>query len=68
MKQIVPTANPKEGSNTFKVYATVDGEISTDWRPGMQGEAQIDIAHKRFIWIYTHRLMDFLHLKLWKWM
>jgi len=63
--QIVPTANPKEGSNTFKVYAKVTGEMSPDWRPGMQGEAGIDYQKKPLIWWGTHRFVDWLRLKLW---
>jgi multidrug efflux pump subunit AcrA (membrane-fusion protein) len=63
---IVKEGKPKEGENLFLVYATLK---STDpaWRPGMQGEAHVDIERRRFIWIYTHRLTDFLQLKMWKW-
>jgi len=31
----------------------------------MAGEARIDAGHKRIVWIWTHRLIDFLRLKLW---
>src|SRR5262249_28277604 len=56
---IVKEGKPKEGENLFTVYATLNS-FEPSWRPGMQGEAQIDIGKRRFIWIYTHRLMDFL--------
>jgi hypothetical protein len=35
------------------------------WRPGMAGEARIDVENRRLAWIWTHRLIDFLRLKLW---
>jgi hypothetical protein len=34
-------------------------------RPGMQGTAKIDAGRARVIWIGTHKLIDFLRLKLW---
>jgi RND family efflux transporter MFP subunit len=64
IKSIVPAGVVKEQSNVFTVYATM-GQASADWRPGMQGEARIDVGHRRLIWIWTHRFFDFLRLKLW---
>ena len=62
--RIVPTGEAKEGDNVFKVYATLDQKAS--WmRPGMAGEAKVDVQHRRLVWIWTHRLVDFLKLKLW---
>jgi hypothetical protein len=34
-------------------------------RPGMAGEARIDAGRKRLIWTWTHRLIDWMRLKLW---
>jgi hypothetical protein len=31
----------------------------------MAGEARINAGNKRLVWIWTHRLVDFLRLKLW---
>jgi len=63
--RIVPVGAPKEGSNVFTVYGTVTGERSDAWLPGMAGEARVDVAPKRLAWIWTHRLIDFVRLKLW---
>jgi len=63
---IVKEGKAKEGENLFLVYGTIEGPIDPAWRPGMQGEANINIEPRRIIWIYTHRVMDFIHLKLWK--
>ena len=54
----------KESANVFTVYATLD-KASPQWRPGMQGEARIDVGNRRLVWIWTHRFVDFVRLKLW---
>jgi len=68
--RIIPVPDQKEGSNSFTVYADADMSYSANgheplWRPGMAGEARIDVAPRRLVWIWTHRLIDFLRLKLW---
>ena len=67
--RIIPEGNAAEGSNTFTVYAIPDKDEVAQrrpvWRPGMAGEARIDVEPKRVVWIWTHRLADFLRLKLW---
>jgi multidrug efflux pump subunit AcrA (membrane-fusion protein) len=64
IERIVPLGDAKDAENTFKVYAVL-GEQPGFIRPGMAGEARIDAGHKRLVWIWTHRLVDFLRLKLW---
>lgn len=67
--RIIPQPEAKEGNNNFLVYAEVaPSEIAQRhpaWRPGMAGEARVDVEHRRLVWIWTHRLIDFLRLKLW---
>ena len=62
--RIVPTSVPKEGQNVFLVYAKMTDQAS-DWQPGMEGEARINWEKKPLIWHGTHRLWDWLRLKLW---
>jgi len=66
IKRIVPIgdANAKETDNTFKVYVVLD-EQPDFIKPGMAGEARIDVAHKPLGWIWTHRLWEWMTLKLW---
>jgi hypothetical protein len=62
--RIVPLAEPKEGRNVFEVRGELDAHAP--WmRPGMEGKAKIDAGRARVIWIATHKLVDFLRLKLW---
>ena len=62
--RIVPLPETKDGDNTFTVFAHLD-ETSPTWRPGMAGEARVDIEHRRLIWIWTHKFIEYLRFKLW---
>ena len=64
VERIVPMGQAKEGSNVFTVYGRMDKE-DPSWRPGLAGEARIDIQQKPLIWIWTHRLIEYIRLKLW---
>jgi hypothetical protein len=64
IERIVPLGEAKDAANTFKVYAILDEQPSYA-RPGMAGEARIDVGKRPLVWIWTHRLVDFLRLKLW---
>ena len=64
--RIVPLGTPKEGNNVFTVYGKLDSaDVSNGWRPGMAGEAHVDVAKRTWAWIWTHRLVDFIRLKMW---
>ncbi len=63
--RVVPMGEPKEGGNVFRVYGKLDSAGAADWLPGMSGEARINIGDRSLAWIWTHRLIDFLKLKLW---
>lgn len=65
VNRVVPLGTAKEGANKFEVYAVLDGAADQHWRPGMMGEARVDVQKKPMIWIWTHRLIDFVRLKLW---
>ena len=65
VSRVVPLGAPKEGSNVFTVYATPDQIPKYGWRPGMSGEAKVDVGRRTWAWIWTHRLIDFVRLKLW---
>jgi multidrug efflux pump subunit AcrA (membrane-fusion protein) len=61
---IVGNGEPVEGENVFKVYADVKTQ-RPEWLPGMAGEARIDAGHRSVAWIWTHRLVDYVKMKLW---
>ncbi|MDQ3440316.1 MAG: HlyD family efflux transporter periplasmic adaptor subunit [Planctomycetota bacterium] len=64
VENVVPKANPVEGENKFLIYATLDS-VSQQWYPGQEGEARIDVRPEPLIWQWTHRLIEFVRLKLW---
>lgn len=64
VERIVPVGEPLRGRNVFEVHAQLDR--TDDWmKPGMWGTAKIDCGSEPVVWITTHRLIDFLRLKLW---
>lgn len=64
VERVVPMAVLENGANVFKVYAKLD-EPDASWRPGMNGEARLDVERRPLIYIYTHKLADFVRMKLW---
>jgi biotin carboxyl carrier protein len=64
IERITPISDAHDGKNIFRVYATLP-EASGQWRPGMMGEARVEVGQRPLAWQWTHRLVDFVRLKLW---
>ena len=62
--RIVPLPETKDGDNTFTVFAHLD-QTSPTWRPGMAGEARVNIEPRPLIWIWTHKFVEYVKFKLW---
>ncbi len=60
-----PTAFPKESGNIFFAEADFTAQPEDWWRPGMTGLAKIEAGRRSFIWIMTHRAIDWLRLFFW---
>lgn len=64
LKRVVPMAQPVEGVNVFEVWCEIDDPAP--WlRPGMEGNARLDVGREPIAWILTHRLIDAARLWLW---
>jgi RND family efflux transporter MFP subunit len=63
---VTPVTTSREGRNYFRVEASLD-RISDRLRPGMEGVAKISIEERKLIWIWTHKMMNWLRLFLWTW-
>ena len=63
---VTSVTTAKEGHNYFRVEALLDGTHER-LRPGMEGVGKIEIERRRLIWIWTHRLVNWLRLTLWTW-
>jgi RND family efflux transporter MFP subunit len=65
IERIEPAAQVEREGNVFVVRGRLVTERA-DWlRPGMSGIAKVESSRRTFAWIATHRLVDFLRLKLW---
>jgi multidrug resistance efflux pump len=64
LERIEPAAQVEREGSVF----VVTGKLArgADWlRPGMSGVAKVESRSRTLAWIATHRLVDFLRLKLW---
>jgi RND family efflux transporter MFP subunit len=66
IQKITPVSVAKEGRNYFRVEAQLEN-TSERLRPGMEGIGKVVIDERRFIWIWTRELLNWLMLKLWSW-
>lgn len=64
LTRITSMTESREGRTRFRVEAALlDPEPVL--RPGMQGQALIDIEQRPLWWVLTHRLLAWLRLSLW---
>ncbi|MDD5298719.1 MAG: efflux RND transporter periplasmic adaptor subunit [Rhodocyclaceae bacterium] len=63
--RVTPSPSVKEGHNTFPVRAEPVAAQPDWWRPGMSGVAKVSTGYRPLLWMVSHRLLDFLRLKLW---
>ena len=62
--RIYPIAEVVNNQNVFRVRARIFDHL--EWmRPAMEGEARIDAGKKTFLWIASHRAVNWLRMKLW---
>lgn len=65
--RVTPIARTVEGNNVFEVEADVTAAASGRIRPGLEGVARIDVARRPLAWGWSHRLTEWVRLKLWAW-
>jgi hypothetical protein len=65
VKQITPASTAQDGRNYFRVEAQLD-DSSARLRPGMEGVGKIGVGERKLVWIWTHPLVDWLRLWLWR--
>src|SRR5258706_1275655 len=67
IKPITPVSTSQDGLNFFRVEAEID-RPSDRLRPGMEGVGKVLIGERKLIWIWTHSMVDWLRLWVWKWL
>ena len=66
VERINPIATVSGTKNAFKVRAIIEPQDMQPWmRPGMEGLAKVEITKARYAWIWTHRLVNWVRMKLW---
>jgi len=66
--RINPVGDSRDSNNVFRVFAEVPNwQKHPEWLPGMEGQANISIGKRRLVWIWTHKFVDFMRLKIWEW-
>jgi biotin carboxyl carrier protein len=64
VENVSPMAEVVNNRNVFKVRVQL--QDTRDWmRPGMEGVAKIDIEKRRYVWIWTRKLVNWIRLKFW---
>ena len=64
--KITPVSIAENGINYFQVEATLSS--TADFlRPGMQGIGKIDVGERQMLWVWSHKMVDWIRLKLWSW-
>jgi multidrug efflux pump subunit AcrA (membrane-fusion protein) len=64
VERINPMAEVVNNRNVFKVRVRLL-ETRPWMRPGMEGVAKISIGKRRYVWIWTRRIVNWLRMKLW---
>ncbi len=66
VNKITPVSTAKDGGNFFNVEASL-ANPPPHLRPGMQGVGKVEVGDRMLIWIWTHRIVDWLRLWIWAW-
>lgn len=65
--KITPIATAEEGTNFFRIEASLTEGDLTKLRPGMEGVGKIFIDQRKLIWIWTHKVVHWLRMFVWSW-
>ncbi|HYL81311.1 MAG TPA: HlyD family efflux transporter periplasmic adaptor subunit [Candidatus Acidoferrum sp.] len=65
--KITPVSTPKEGHNYFRVEAQLT-RTPDRLRPGMEGVGKVGVDRRPLVWIWSHDIVDWVRLTLWKWL
>jgi hypothetical protein len=65
-ERVLSAAVAEEGRNYFRVEAALDKDAAR-LRPGMEGVAKVDVGEASLLWVWTHRMTDWLRRTAWEW-
>ena len=62
--RVTPLASARDGRNFFEVEGKLDA-LPAGVRPGLSGVAKIHAGQRAFGWVWSHKLIDWVGLRLW---
>ena len=65
VRKLTPVSVAEEGHNFFRVEAELGSE-APKLSPNMEGVAKVAVGERSLLWIWTHRLVDWLRLGWWR--
>lgn len=66
VRQITAVSTPQDGRNHFRVEARLD-QADARLRPGMEGVGKVEVGERRLVWIWTHAMVEWVQLAVWRW-
>jgi multidrug efflux pump subunit AcrA (membrane-fusion protein) len=67
VNRITPVATTGQGRNYFEVEAKLQAKAE-QLRPGLLGIGKVEAGSRSLLWIWTHRVSDWLRLTIWSWL
>jgi multidrug resistance efflux pump len=64
--RVTPVATTGSGRNYFEVEAKLNGNAA-NLRPGLLGVGKVEAGSRSLLWIWTHRISDWVRLTVWSW-
>jgi len=65
VERIYPMATVVATKNIFKVRVRIDSPDAQWLKPGVEGLAKIDVMPAKYGWIWTHKMINWVRMKLW---
>lgn len=66
IEKITPVSVPGDGKNLFHVEATLQDVKDQRLTPGMSGVAKVEVGERAYMWIWFHRVIDWIRLLIWR--
>ena len=60
-----PVAVIQERGTFFRVRASIMNSAEKWWKPGMSGVCKVYIGKRSAAWVFLHRTVEFIKMKIW---
>lgn len=63
--RVLPVSQVVGGQNVFLAESAAFDAGDSGLLPGMEGNAHVDLGWRQALWVFTHRVTDWMHLRFW---